>query len=91
MTSAGATSAHRSHAEAEWVWHNFSHILLKFMIAMELAEVVNPQIAFPVVGVVICAVLVFAFGFKSPVQPPSFDFENEKKYRKQSRKAKVKV
>ncbi|XP_067126201.1 transcriptional regulator ATRX homolog [Centruroides vittatus] len=47
---------------------------------MELGEVVNPHYAFPVVGVILCVLLVFAFGFKSPVQPPSFDsLEAEKK------------
>lgn len=47
---------------------------------MELGEVVNPHYAFPVVGVILCVLLVFAFGFKSPVQPPSFDsLEEEKK------------
>lgn len=40
---------------------------------MELSEVANVQFAVPVIGVVVCAVLVFAFGFKSPGQPPSFD------------------
>ncbi len=66
------------------------HILAKFVIAMELAEVVNPQFAFPVVGVVLCAVLVFALGFKSPVQPPSFDFDDDKpKSKKQLKRAKV--
>lgn len=60
------------------------------MSVMELAEVVNPGFAVPVVGVVLCAVLVFAFGFKSSVQPPSFDFENKQRNRpKPSKKAKV--
>ena len=60
------------------------------MVAMELAEVVNPPFIFPVVGVVLCAVLVYAFGFKSPVQPPSFAFEDEgKKSNKKQKKAKV--
>ncbi len=54
---------------------------------MELSEVVNPHFAFPVVGVVLCAVLVFAFGFKSPVQPPTFDYFAEQDDRRQ-RKAK---
>lgn len=54
---------------------------------MELAEVVNPNFAVPVVGVVLCAVLVFAFGFKSPVQPPSFNFDEheDRKSRKQKK------
>ena len=58
---------------------------------MELAEVVNAHFAVPVVGVVICAVLVFAFGFKSSVQPPSFDFEYEDRRSKKSKKQKVGV
>lgn len=29
--------------------------------------------AFPIVSVIVCCLLVFAFGFKSPGQPPSFD------------------
>lgn len=36
---------------------------------MELSEVVNTQYAFPVGIVLICAVLVFVFGFKSAEQP----------------------
>lgn len=36
---------------------------------MELLEVVNTQYAFPVGVVLICAVLVFVFGFKSAEQP----------------------
>ena len=59
------------------------------MIAMEFAEVVNPHFAFPVVGVVLCALLVYAFGFKSPVQPPSFDFEHEERRSKKTKKSKV--
>ena len=59
------------------------------MIAMELAEVTTPPFIFPVVGVVLCAVLVFAFGFKSPVNPPSFIFEDEgKKSNKKQKKTK---
>jgi len=59
---------------------------------MELSEVVNPHFAFPVVGVVLCAFLVFAFGFKSSVQPPSFDnFEEEKKPRKPKTKKKAHI
>lgn len=38
-----------------------------------LGEVVDSQYAFPILGVILCALLVFAFGFKSPSQPPSFD------------------
>lgn len=57
-------------------------------IAMELSDVVTAHFAFPVVGVVLCAVLVFAFGFKSPVEPPSFDAldDDEKKTKKTRQK-----
>lgn len=49
---------------------------------MEFTEVVSPTVAVPVVGVLICAFLVFAFGFKSPAQPPSFNFEEDTKKKK---------
>lgn len=41
---------------------------------MEISNVVSNQYAFfiPVALVIICAVLVFAFGFKSSVEPPNF-------------------
>ncbi|KAL5015704.1 hypothetical protein ScPMuIL_005293 [Solemya velum] len=55
---------------------------------MELTEVVSPQIAIPVFGVVLCAVLVFVFGFKSPEQPPSFEFDEDSKKRR-TRKSKL--
>jgi hypothetical protein len=55
---------------------------------MELTEVVSPHVAVPVVGVLLCAFLVFAFGFKTPGQPPSFNFEEDSK-RKRSKKSKV--
>lgn len=56
---------------------------------MELSDVVNAHFAFPVVGVVLCAVLVFAFGFKSPGEPPSFDaLEEFEKKSKKSRQRK---
>ena len=38
---------------------------------MELLELINLQFAVPVLGVFICALLVFTLGFKSPVPPPS--------------------
>ena len=56
------------------------------MVKMVLAEVFNPHFAVPVVGVLLCALLVYAFGFKSPVQPPSFDFEQDEKKKKPQRK-----
>jgi len=58
---------------------------------MELAEVVNPNVAVPVVGVILCFVLVYAFGFKSPVQPPSFELDEEdsKKTKTKSKHKKV--
>ena len=49
---------------------------------------VSPHVAVPVVGVLLCAFLVFAFGFKTPGQPPSFNFEEDNK-RKRSKKSKV--
>lgn len=52
---------------------------------------VSAHFAVPVVGVVVCAVLVFAFGFKSPVQPPSFDLLNEDDHRKYRRSRQKKV
>jgi len=56
---------------------------------MELSDVVNAHFAFPVVGVVLCAVLVFAFGFKSPEEPPSFDaLEDDDKKTKKARQRK---
>ncbi|GAB6029027.1 hypothetical protein CHUAL_004815 [Chamberlinius hualienensis] len=56
---------------------------------MEVNEIINPYFSFPVVGVVILALLVYAFGFKSPVQPPSFDFDGERKSTSGSKKRKV--
>merc|ERR1711862_1050484 len=53
---------------------------------MELSEVVNPHFAIPVAAVILCAFLVLAFGFKSPVQPPSFDFEHEERRGKRNKK-----
>ncbi|CAN7943941.1 unnamed protein product [Ixodes pacificus] len=44
---------------------------------LPLGDVVSPQFAFPIVGVIVCALLVFAFGFKSPSLPPSFVDEEE--------------
>ena len=59
---------------------------------MELSQVVSPHFAVPVFGVVICALLVFAFGFKSPVQPPSFDFgEDDKNSKKKKIRSKKKA
>lgn len=58
---------------------------------MEFTEVVSAHVAFPVLGVLVCAVLVFAFGFKSPVQPPSFDFDDERnKSQRRNKKSKSK-
>ncbi|XP_060081133.1 protein TonB-like, partial [Ylistrum balloti] len=54
---------------------------------MELTEVVSPHVAVPVFGVLLCAFLVFAFGFKSPAQPPSFNFDEDSK-KKKPKKAK---
>ncbi|XP_013403389.1 triadin [Lingula anatina] len=64
-------------------------VLVFFCDSMELSEVVTLQYAAPVAGVLFCALLVLIFGFKSPVQPPSFDFEyEEKKSQKKQKKQK---
>merc|ERR1712002_254448 len=58
---------------------------MEYVSGMELAEVINPNFALPIVGVLICALLVYAFGFKSSTSPPSFDFQQDtdvKKLRK---------
>ncbi|KAG1705094.1 hypothetical protein GQR58_003887 [Nymphon striatum] len=39
-----------------------------------MEELIDAHYAIPVVGVVIFALLVFAFGFKSSVQPPNFNY-----------------
>jgi hypothetical protein len=56
---------------------------------MELLEVVSPHVAFPVVGVLLCAFLVFAFGFKSPAQPPNFRYLEDDSKKRKSKKHKV--
>lgn len=50
---------------------------------------VSPHFVVPVFGVVLCAVLVFAMGFKSPVQPPSFVFVDGEERKKKIRQKKV--
>lgn len=57
---------------------------------MEITEVVTPSVAIPVLGVLVCAFLVFAFGFKSPGQPPSFDAFDEESKKKRARRSKGK-
>ena len=56
---------------------------------MEITEVVTPSVAIPVLGVLVCAFLVFAFGFKSPGQPPSFEAFDEDSKRKRNKRSKV--
>ena len=57
---------------------------------MELTEIASVHVAVPVFAVVFCAFLVFIFGFKSPAQPPSFDFEDERKqHQRKGKKIKV--
>jgi len=52
-------------------------------IDMEFIQAFNPLYAVPIVAVVFCAFIVYAFGFKSPVPPPSFDgIDDDKKYSK---------
>ena len=55
---------------------------------MDPIELMSPHVAIPVIGVLMCAVMVFAFGFRSSVQPPSFAFDDEQE--KRSAKKKVK-
>lgn len=55
---------------------------------LPLGTVVSPHYAFPIVGVILCALLVFAFGFKSPSQPPSFGSIDDESDKKKKRKAK---
>lgn len=57
---------------------------------MEITEVVTPAVAIPVLGVLVCAFLVFAFGFKSPGQPPSFEAFDEDSKRKRNKRSKGK-
>lgn len=57
---------------------------------MELTEVVTPSVAIPVLGVLVCAFLVFAFGFKSPGQPPSFEAFDEESKKKRNKRSKGK-
>jgi len=56
---------------------------------MEIMEVVSPTVAVPVLCVLVCAFLVFAFGFKSPAQPPSFDVFEDEGRKKKGKKSKV--
>jgi hypothetical protein len=57
---------------------------------MDSTEIFSPNVAVPVVAVIFCAVVVFLFGFKAPVQPPSFDFDEDKKQsQKKSKRSKV--
>ena len=58
---------------------------------MEITEVVTPSVAIPVLGVLVCAFLVFAFGFKSPGQPPSFDAFDEENKKKKTKRSKVSI
>lgn len=57
---------------------------------MEITEVVTPSVAIPVLGVLVCAFLVFAFGFKSPGQPPSFDAFDDESKKKRAKRSKGK-
>jgi len=44
-----------------------------------LIELYNPLYYFPIIVVVFCALLVYAFGFKSTTLPPNFDEFDHKK------------
>ena len=58
------------------------------LLNMEFVQALNPLYAFPIVAVILCALIVYAFGFKSPVQPPSFDGIEEEKKSSKKRKSK---
>ncbi|XP_054721679.1 probable replication factor C subunit 1 [Uloborus diversus] len=55
-------------------------------IDFEFIQSLNLLYAIPVVAVIFCAIIVYAVGFKTPVQPPSFDgIEEEKKLTKKKK------
>jgi len=59
-------------------------------LEMSLVELYNPLYLFPIVGVVFCALLVYAFGFKSTTLPPNFDdLDNDKKEKLNHKKKKL--
>lgn len=58
------------------------------LMNMDFVHALNPLYAFPIVAVILCAFIVYAFGFKSPVQPPSFDAIDEEKKTTKKRKTK---
>ncbi|RUS85929.1 hypothetical protein EGW08_006332 [Elysia chlorotica] len=58
---------------------------------MEFVELISFHVVIPVIGVVLCAFVVFAFGFRSPVQPPSFQFEEDKRNKKRIKPTKPKT
>lgn len=62
---------------------------MSYLINEEFAQALNPLYAFPIVAVILCAFIVYAFGFKSPVQPPSFE-KIEEQVKKVSKKRKTK-
>lgn len=55
---------------------------------MEARELLSPTVAIPVFCVLFCAFFVFAIGFKSPAQPPSFDVFDEESKKKRAKKSK---
>ena len=54
---------------------------------MEEIEVLAPQVVLPVAAVVICALLVFMFGFKHAPEP-SFDYDSSEEKRPKKQKLK---
>jgi len=48
-------------------------------LELDIVELYNPLYFLPIISVVFCALLVYAFGFKSPTLPPNFDQFEEKK------------
>nr|XP_042898042.1 triadin-like [Parasteatoda tepidariorum] len=55
------------------------HVVMLYNFNMEFLQAFNPLYAVPIVAVIFCALIVFTFGFKSPIQPPSFEGLEEKK------------
>jgi len=57
------------------IWVELSAMSLE----LDIIELYNPLYLLPIVGVVFCALLVYAFGFKSVSNPPNFQLFIDKK------------
>ena len=56
---------------------------------MELVEIMSPHVIVPVIGVILFAFVVFALGFRTPVQPPSFSYVDEEPEKRSKKKPKT--